>query len=520
MALSQSDSRQAENADIILAGLPARERTHLSCIHSLHSKKLRDWCEQLNVLNIDVAIPQMVNLYRELAEVDLNAEDVFQLYLIAKPATDRIFDGVKAVYQQKKLQMTTQSKRAMEYAHSLDRAIILMFRSLLAEMNTYTNDERQKHFTALLGSSFYVYMANIFLRLNEFCLDIPTGFWRECHGVYWYLKKRGCNSILIDQVNYPDFPDKVSPKRLYLGLVLYSIIEPCRYDRALQKDLMKAMQVFGSMADLKESPAPNTLFSIVLNDDISHVPTRALTLVELPDQVLHLNLAPVVSFLQNPLSDPAAVTKSERVERCFDEFYSLFTVERYRKQARRELDIQVKGYFGLLHVFNQLVQEASADLDSDEEIHYDAPVQANIRSESLRMRDESDGGFCLETTEKNRLAYDSGDLVWLSSVQLEYLCIIRWTKMLVSGHYLIGLEKLTNQVQAVEFTVIDDQQTGDIEKALLFEQQGRTVLLSRVMATQGQELNVQLGDKQVSYTVEEVHWLVSGYVQKILEPLR
>ena len=167
MALSQSDSRQAENADIILAGLPARERTHLSCIHSLHSKKLRDWCEQLNVLNIDVAIPQMVNLYRELAEVDLNAEDVFQLYLIAKPATDRIFDGVKAVYQQKKLQMTTQSKRAMEYAHSLDRAIILMFRSLLAEMNTYTNDERQKHFTALLGSSFYVYMANIFLRLNE-----------------------------------------------------------------------------------------------------------------------------------------------------------------------------------------------------------------------------------------------------------------------------------------------------------------------------------------------------------------
>lgn len=511
---------------VAFSGLPQRTLERLSCTHSLSGKKLRVCCEQLNVLNIAETAPMLAILYQELAAVRLGLHDIYELYLITKPTLNRVHEAARNIYGQKRLQLSTEARRAVSLSHTLDRAVILALKALLVDAIKVPKDGKIDLLTSMIATQIFVHLGEIYLRLNEFSMPIAPGFWRECNGLFWITRQRGVDALQFVQNDYPAYPPKLSIAMVFKALVLYSMLEPFRYDRLLQAELWQLTLRFAPEVELSSSPIEGETFALVLTEDLSHVPVRALDKIRRED-VLYLGAAKLILRMRH---NKGSFTENRRLESQFENFAGFFSQERFRQQQRSGFQESVSGYFGLLHIFSavqdgsklQFSGSADDDIDennSEEEINYGLQESAAVQAEELLIKDKSEGGFCLETAHQHRLVHEAGDLVFLVGAKTQAFCVIRWTRSKPDGLYTMGIEKISDKVSGVKFAIANtDGSRGAFEKALRLDSAAGMTLFSRLAVSQGQNIIMRENKVLNHYQVTEAHWLVSGYVKILLEP--
>ena len=523
MAVARRDYSN-NNLAVAFAGLPERDRDQLSCIHSVQIKKLRQWSEQLNILNISQAVPDLCHVLRELMELDVVVDDVFDLYMSLRPTVLRVQDSAANLYHQKRLQLTSEARQALELAHRLDSAVIALLKALLADLAQVRVGARVRQMTSLLGSHIFVHFGEMCLRLNEFCLDMPKGFWRECHSVYWFLREAGCHNVEHEQVELSLYPKVLNAEIIYKGLVLYSIMEPSRYDRVLQPALFEFMLMSGQWVDLLPKPRPALVYGIVLTEDLSHVTAKAIVAENSKnlESVMFLNTLEFASRLKVSQQSSVPLSENPRLNLLMSQFLEIISSDRFRQQQRTSLGIDIESYFGFSQIYQVMSSSGVSAKKSSvaEEIDYGSSVTGALRPESLILRDQSVGGFCLETKTKHKMLYDPGDLVLFYFNERPTLNVIRWKRMKPSGESLIGVECLGAEIMPVDFAIQDSESAGGFEKGIVFVLDEVKILLSRTALLEEQLLLVQNSGDSVRYRVAEVSWLVSGYVQSVLEPLR
>lgn len=518
MAVARRDYSD-NNLAVAFAGLPERSRDQLSCIHSVQLKKLRRWVEQLNILNLGQAVPSLCNVLTELAELDLGVEDVFDLYITLRPTIVRVQESAANVYHQKRLQLTIEARQALEFAHRLDVATVNVLKVLLADLAQVRIGSRVKQMTALVGAHAFIHFGEICFRLNEFCLSIPKGFWRECHSVYWFLREAGCHNFEHEQIEIQRYPRILNAEKIYKALILYTIIGPSRYDRTLQPSLFGFILELAQLVEFTSTFDSADFYGVMLTEDLSHATSKSLAEAS-PESVLYINAQALEKRLRDAVRLNTPLSENSMLNMLVPEFLHSITSEQYRQQPREPIAVEVESYFGLLQI-HRLLSAANTTTKSSvgEEIDYGASVSRAIKSEVLYMKDQSLGGFCLETKSKYKMLYEPGDLVFFYQDSRPILNVIRWKRMKSTGENLIGLECLGSAIEAIDFAVKDQDMIGDFEEGIFYRLDGVQILLSRVALVEGQELCVQNLNKRLDYRVAGVHWLVSGYVQSLVEPL-
>jgi len=522
--MSSTHNSLSKEASVTFADLPDRQLDRLSCIHSLSGRKLSHWCEELNVLNTQVSGPMLITVFQELAAVRLTLDEVYDRYLILKPTLGRVHQAIEDLYTQKRLYLTSEARRAMDLAHAVDRAVILLLKSLLMDSTNLKQDDRARKQMAMIGGALYMHMAAIYRRLCEFSIPLPKGFWRECHGIYWFLVEHKAHAIEYKQSDFSAYPSNLRPDYIYKALIMSSIIDFSRYDRSLQCDLWYLMVELARGVNISQQRLLDGLFSVVLTEDLSHVPVRAI------DEhdglaVVHLNLTDAVNRLDHAMEydNEHKITQNKALSRLFDEFTSLFTIERFRKQKRQNLELRTYGYFGLhqIHLFLRSTLNQGDHDQSADDIHYESAVSSKAAAQTLVVKDESDSGFRLESVAKHSVLIESGDLVYLKSRSLEALCTVRWMRLQPTGTYLIGVEKLAAELEPIEFAMMADGVLGEYEKAIRLIDNDlsgeKLTVLTRMALTKDDILTVRDNGRQILRVVVEAHWLVSGYVKMTLK---
>jgi len=488
-------------------GLPERDYDRLSCIHSSSPKKLSEWAKGLALINgLDVA-PQMIGVLQELTVLDAQPAELYELWESVRSTTHGLLEILQSIYDRSG-PLTALAKRAMQTAHQLDSAIILCLKSILAMPLAERRPAVRRRFHAQLGCETLIHFANIAMRLQKFCLELPKGFWREAHGIYGYLNSLQSHDeqICAPYLLWPD--RKLTASQVHLSLVLYALIEPNRYHREIQAELLTEMFMLARLSSYQIEPGVS-VYAVALTQDVSYIPVRA---IKPGNFVFFLELENALQALKD-IERGLFAKLSEPVKLLAPRFYTVLSTEAMRLELRQKTQVQVECQSGFSNIYKFLQEPHRPDSQSDDEIVYGVYDQVKkINKARYLLQDESTSGLRLASIDKSSEIPKSGDL-FLVPIQSQFmLCSVRWRSLDSEGGCAFGLEKLASNPHAITMTINEQEAELAIAyglKPLHF--------LCRASISKGQK--VKLATKQGSFDaiVADSTWLYSGYVYGQLE---